>query len=250
MSPAITYKPVQSRIYGLATVKIGERAAKITWKGDEEISKKVNLENLPDTPKLPTGTEKVFYVVYNSDTGMVESISPERGVFKAKCVDFSRPEKGADPEPIKSAPFREGEPPQLYFKAWFKIIEGNFKGVLVPINLPYKLRKAPDGTTTFTSDPSSPKATAVRKLYDFLTVTGVMDGDAILWDDETGNVLPEILSRILDAKRVVSIVIKDGKITEFLEPDITEEDDDVNDDNDNVNDVDNDSNTNEEDDDL
>lgn len=221
---AITYKPVSERVYGLATIKVGDKACKITWNnGEEVISKKVSLNDLPDVPVLKKGTEKAYYVVYNSSTGEVESIGPERGMFQARCVDMSRPEEGADPEPIAGQTYKDKktnkENQSYYFKVWFRIEDKTYAGVRIPYNLGYKLQGAPDGTTVFTSDPSNPKATAVRKLAEFLDVTGVLEGEPILWEENDGNVLPEILSRILRAKRNINIVVKEGKITELLERD-------------------------------
>jgi len=247
---AITYKPVSDRMYGLAKVKVGQKRAKISWLGEDAVTKTVDLDAFPDVPVLKPNTEKNYYVVYNSSSDEVESVGPESGLFKVRCVDMSRPEEGADPEPIEGMSFKDSktgkENTSFYFKVWFKILDKAYKGVKVPMNLGYKFRRANDGTTTFTADPTSPKATAVRKVYEFLELTGVLDGDEISWDDNDGNVLPEILGRILAEKRELSILIKEGKIAELLAAD-DEEDTFVEDDGEKeaaevVDDLDNDEN--------
>jgi hypothetical protein len=223
---AITYKPVSERVYGLAKVKVGQKKAKISWIGEDAVTKTVSLDAFPDLPVLKTGTEKNYYVVYNSSTDEVESVGPESGLFRVRCVDMSRPEAGADPEPIEGQSFKQKDGKEklsFYFKVWLKILDKAYKGVLVPMNLGYKFQRANDGTTTFTADPTSPKATAVRKVYEFLELTGVLDGDEISWDDNDGNVLPEILGRILAEKREFSILIKEGKIAELLAADDEED---------------------------
>ena len=227
---AITYKPASERVYGLAKVRVGQKRAKISWLGEDAVTKTVDLDAFPDLPVLKPNTEKTYYVVYNSSSDEVESVGPESGLFKVRCVDMSRPEAGADPEPIEGQTYavtdKEGnvqKKPSFYFKVWFKILDKAYKGVKVPMNLGYKFRRANDGTTTFTADPTSPKATAVRKVYEFLELTGVLDGDEIPWDDNDGNVLPEILGRILAEKRELSILIKEGKIAELLAADDEED---------------------------
>lgn len=220
-------KTANSKLYGLAAVKVGKSAVKITFEESGD-SFKFTLDDLPSMPKLRPESEDTYMVVLSSDQDAIEKIGPAEGHFPAHCVDFARPEEDADPVPVEGTSNYNGkETKYLRFTAFWEIISGKYKGLIVPQFLRYKFAEDSDGKVMWDGNPSNPKATHLPKLVDFCEKTGCFDSETDLgeWPDD-GNILPELLNRILGRDKQVDLVIKKGYITDLLASDYEDADDD------------------------
>lgn len=221
MANALSYKTQQETTYGLATVKVGKQAAKVTFlEGGKSF--KFSLDDLPPIPKLPTESEDTYMVVLNPDGDMVDKIGPAEGHFTAVFEDFTRSEDGAEPAPQeKTSTYNGKETTYLRFTALFKIVSGRYKGVVVPHFLRYKFAEGDNGETIWDGDPSNPKAIHLPRLVEFCEKLGAVD-EPIEWPSD-GNILPELLRRIKAANRKVDLVIKKGYIDSVLASDYEDE---------------------------
>lgn len=214
---ALRSRVAQSKIYGLATVKVGKTSARITFEESGD-SFKFALDDLPSKPKLTPDSEETYMVVLTPEKDGVEKIGPAEGHFQAKCIDFARPEDGADPVPVEvEKEFKGKKVVQVRFTAIFQILTGKYKGLEVPHFLQYKFAEDEDHTAMWDGDPDNPKAIHLPRLVEFCEKTGAVDSP-IEWPED-GNILPELLKRIQKKGRTVDLVIKKGYIDSVLASD-------------------------------
>lgn len=212
----------KKRVSGIATIKTGKDKARITFQDDNtqfDNGKNVKtfaLDDLPRVPKLNPESEDDYFVVLNSDGDEVEVISPVEGVFQAQCVDLSRPNEDDDPAPFEVTPKKEGWASYLAFLAFFEITNGTFKKIKIPYFLHYKFSesKEDEGFAAWMGDPENRKATRLHQLIEFCEKLDLVS-DAIEWPED-GNILPELLNRILKNKKIVKIVVKNGYIDSLM----------------------------------
>jgi hypothetical protein len=209
---------------GLAIIKAGKRTARITF--DEKTNhfedtgsniKEFPLDELPSSPVIPTNSEDHYFVKLERKEGMdVEYIGPADGIYPAKPIDFSRPEQESDPAPYEIKPDKFD--PYLAFNVYYKINGGDFKGCTVSQFFHYNFEEATDpkmrGYASWQGNPDSPKAKWLPRLIEFCTLFDIV-GEPIEWPED-GNVLPELLSRLLASKQAVQIVVKNGYVSDVV----------------------------------
>jgi hypothetical protein len=231
-SNALGYNKVdyKKKVQGLATIKAGKDKVRITFFEKEgatlefdngEMSKVFTFKELPKFPVIPTNSEDTYFVKLNNDGDEVESISPADGVYTAQVMDMSRPEKDADPAPYEITPRDPKFPAYLAFNVYWKIIEGDFKGCVLNqffhysggSDKPYFAENAENKGYTNWGMPVTDKAKWLPLLQDFCLKTDCV-GEPIEWPED-GNVLPELLSRILSNKKKIKLFVKDGYVKEL-----------------------------------
>lgn len=213
------------KLVGIVEIVTGEKKAKLTLVEDGkkfangETSITVLLSDLPKRPVLKPGMKdaKQYRVRMNPDGDAVEAIQPVRGMHKARLTDLGkRADKDSDPTPYEKV-FGEGTPKEnrhLEFFCVYEITEGAYRGVQLPAyNLHYKFEEDPqeEGFTRFNGNPDNPKATRLRQLVDWGMVHGNIWSQPIRWPDD-GNILPELLERLLDADVEVNVFMDKGYI--------------------------------------
>jgi hypothetical protein len=213
------------KLVGIVEIVTGDKKAKLTLvedgkkfaNGTDTIT--VDLASLPKRPVIKPGekTPRQYRVRMNPDGDGVEAITPVRGYFKARLVDLGKREnKDADPAPYEKV-WNEGkdnENRHMEFFAVYEIVEGAYRGVQLPAyQIHYKFEESPDeeGFTRFTGDPNNPKATRLHQLVEWGEYHGSIWSEPIRWPDD-GNILPELLERVLDADTVVNLVMDKGYI--------------------------------------
>lgn len=213
------------KLVGIVEVVTGEKVAKLTLVEDGKefangkTSITVNLKDLPKRPALAPNQKspKQYRVRMNEDGDGVEALGPVRGMFKARAVDLGkRPDKDSDPAPYEKV-WNEGkdnENRHMEFFVVYEIIEGAFKTVQLPAyQLHYKFEEDPneEGFTRFSGDPENPRATRLHQLVEWGQIHGNIWSEPIRWPDD-GNILPELLERVLDADAEVNVVMDKGYI--------------------------------------
>jgi hypothetical protein len=224
---ALGYKTqtFDKKLVGIVDVITGDKVAKftLTEEGkkfkDGSTSIKLNLADLPKRPALKANnkTPLQFRIRMNSDGDRVEAITPVRGYFRGRLIDLGkRPSEGADPAPYEKV-WNEGTPKEnryMEFFAVYEITDGPYKGVQLPAyNLRYKFEESPEeeGFTRFDGDPNNPKATRLHQLVEWGEYHGEIWSQPIRWPDD-GNILPELLDRVLENDLEVNLVIDKGYI--------------------------------------
>lgn len=213
----------EKKTVGIVLATVGEKKAKFEMVDPEKKFKdgstviKVNLEDLPATPKLTQAhTGKQFRIRMNQDGDEVEALTPVAGLYRAKLIDLGpRPQKDADPTPYeKTGEYQGKDTSHLEFFAVYRIVKGAFKGVQLPgYYLHYKFENDGEGMTRFAGNVDNPKATRLAQLVQWGTVHGLYE-EPIAWDDVT--ILPELLERALESDVAVDVLIKDGYVREVL----------------------------------
>lgn len=206
---------------GLATITFGERKVKIEFV-DGSVSKEFSKDALPDLPKFLHKMEakkKIeAFVVLSSDMSEIQSVRPERGRVKVKCVDFVRNEEGSDPEPKEyqgnEKYAKEGQPNKyLAFNALMEVIEGIWIGVTIPLFLHYKFTDNGRGKAAFVG--SEEKSKNLRKLKQFCNQTGVTKVQFDWPEDE--NILPQMLKQIRKVGAEFEVQVNAGYIETILD---------------------------------
>lgn len=202
---------------GIATIKVGEKLCKVTF-DDGSVDKKFHLDDLPEYPKKVTSGK--YFVALNGDKSEIIRIGPAntKAPLTVRCVDFVRPEEGADPEP-KEYENKAKHYSYFAFTALLEIQEGQFKKCQIPMFLHYKFTDDGTGTAAFRGNPE--KSPRLAQLMEFLDLAGALD-DSMEYAD---NLLPELLARIKNKKREFQIIVKKGYVETLLPLDEYEEDD-------------------------
>ena len=213
------------KLVGIVDIVTGEKVAKLTLVEDGkkfsngETSIKVNLADFPKRPSIKPGMKepKQYRIRMNTDGDVVEAITPVRGLHKARLVDLGkRAEKDADPAPYEKV-WNEGQKNEnrhMEFFCVYEITDGAYRGVQLPAyQLHYKFEEDPqeEGFTRFSGDPDNPKATRLHQLVDWGQVHGNIWATPIRWTED-GNILPELLERVLAADVEVNLFLDKGYI--------------------------------------
>jgi hypothetical protein len=169
----------------------------------------LNLSEQEDAVKklIQSGS---FYVSLNSDEKKMYSIRPVKGVYKVRVRKLAA-EENKEPAPKTNTTF---ETPYDYWMAILEIVEGKEKGMQFPLILRYWFEEVvKDGKSIVALEfhPKSPKHGPM--LEEFLKEFGVWDYGEMSYKD---NILPEIQKRLVSAKKVVQVVVKDGWIDSIL----------------------------------
>jgi hypothetical protein len=152
----------------------------------------------------------LWFVSLNSDGKKVYSIRPVKGVFKVRVRKLAADED-KEPAPKTNNTF---DTPYDYWTPILEIVDGKEKGMQIPLILRYWFEETvEDGENVVALEfhPKSPKHGPM--LSDFLNEFGVWDYGKMKYKD---NILPEIQKRLLSAKKVVQVVVKDGWIDSIL----------------------------------
>jgi len=202
---------------GVAKIKVGSSGTKvkITFE-DGSIDKVFHVDDLPEFPKkLKNGN---YFVALNGDKDEVIRIGPANtGVpITVRCVDFVRPEEGADPEPKEYENKKRNYTYQA-FTALLEVQDGFFRKCQIPMFLGYKFTD--DGTGYAAFKGSVDKGFRTAQLMEFCEFTGVTE-EPMEYSD---NLLPEILVRIKKAKKNFQVIIKKGYVESMLQADDYEE---------------------------
>lgn len=214
---------------GIAQITVGEKKCRIEFE-DGSINKKFLLEDLPDYPRnLKTGR---YFVTLDKEKSEVTRIGPAnlRGL-RVRCVDFVRPEEGADPEPKEYTGKNKKSGKEFSYRAFTVLLEvqkGDFKGCVIPSFISYLFTDDGTGTAAF-ADTSSKY---LEYLQEFCEATGITE-EEMPYEE---NLLPAMLARVLQYKREFEIDVKNGYPVSIFSEDDYETDDDITD----VDDVDED----------
>ena len=207
---ALEYSKNEARTKGIAAVTVGNSKVRVEF-ADGKFDKKFPKDALPDVPTFGSGEEaEDFFVVINADKTEIESIGPVQGIFRARCVDFSRPDgEDSDPAPYeKSGSDGKKEWSYMAFNAFFQITKDRFKGVRIPKFFHYKFKDNGKSYAKWDGSLESKNAKWLPVLVEFCEVMEIVN-EPIEWPDD-GNVLPELLRRLLANKKEVDIVVKNG----------------------------------------
>lgn len=193
---------------GLAIVQIhpSQPKVRVTVKGEEGAKDKVYTLDKEECPSyVQNGT---FFVSLNADGSKMYGMRPRMGLFKAKVKEFVAA-KDKEPMPkTKTAP--DGSYTYMTFSVLVEITEGECKGMVIPVNLPYNFQEAqkdiPGRGMQSVTQISHPKSKRTPKLIEFLDATGIIKKD-IPWKE---NLLPLMQRMILKEDRQFQIIVKDG----------------------------------------
>lgn len=168
-------------------------------------------------PKSPSDGNK-FRIRLNEDGDLIETITPNVGVFPAKLIGLG-PKKQDGTYSLIHRVYNEGKENQNEhdeFIAIYEITEGPFRGVELPgYFLHYKFEECPEGdedeglTRFNTAD--TPQASQLHKLQAWAEVHGNILEEPIRWPDD-GIILETLEERALDADRDVNLVFENGYI--------------------------------------
>jgi hypothetical protein len=155
-----------------------------------------------------------WYVNLNSEKNKVYGIRPLTGIFKMQFLKIAASE---DKEPAPRTNTQYKDP----FDEWtviLRILDGDEKGMEVPINLRYWfVEEVKDGKSIvgYEFHPKSPDH--MPRLMSFCDYFGVWDYGEMKYSD---NILPEIQKRCLTAKKSVKVMMKNGWVDSFIEPEM------------------------------
>jgi len=212
-----------SYINGLARLKTKGDDVRIKFKDGKVLEFKENL--LPEFPKTFRSGDFEYYVsltvekdAQGEPTSKVEeikSIRPARWDNELfLVVDVTRdPESNIPTFYEKQSKFNEDDTKKMV--NWFlEFQEGEFKGVLVPFNVHYRFQNNGEGQAIwdFTEYAyNMPQATRIHHCVEwYVEIHNVLsDVRPIQWPDD-GNIVPELLARILDNKVYLRASGKDG----------------------------------------
>lgn len=214
MSPKNTWGTVETAKSpsGKATIKVGKRQFRVTF-DDGSVNKRFDLDDLPENApkKLKNGT---YFVALNAEKDTVYRIGPVKGLFNMRCVDFVREAEGDPPVP-QTREYKKKYPnsKNTYqcFTATFEITDGPFEGCTIGKFLHYKFTEGEDGIAMFKGKPGTANYEA---LVNFCEVTGLTEAP-MEWDEEDGNILPEMLHVIRKKDYTVEGYVKDGYIEDL-----------------------------------
>ena len=210
-------------LYFHAKIKSGNQKIRITnLDENQDIDDlKIAFEDLPKFPKIPENYEVAHCsVIYDRENAQVLAINPWRGVFEAIGSDIGPRPSGEDSDPIAEEKDKVGNDGKPYverkFFEVFKITDkqengGFFFGTTPRAYFQDKFYERADGMTDISG---TSKSRWTVKLQDMVIEQGLGDED-IPWPD-SGNVLPDLLERLLDNKRKVRLTFKDGWIDSIL----------------------------------
>ena len=204
---------------GAATVKFSKDEKRVKFVFEKE-AVTCSASLLPDIPESINEDDEYFVELRLDEDGDVQEVASVRPTqwmgLKMKCVDMTRPEKDADPAPVEiTKTFSGKEVTYSAFNVFLEVLEGEYKGARWPYWLHYKFESDGEGGTRWAGNYDNPKATRLHQAVDFFTLMGAVE-EPINWPDD-GNVLPELLARILDKGVVVETAGKDGYITAMNE---------------------------------
>lgn len=213
----------KSIIYQRATIRTGDRKARITFRGENPPAPvTVLLEDLPEKPDIPPQTViEDCLVVYDAGEEKVLAVNPWGGVFEAVGLGLGRDEEGRVQITEKTGIDKRSKEEYKYYKFFeeFEIVDkeeaaGMFVGGRPRWYLQFKFHRRPDGNTDISGTENS-KWTV--KLMKFGEVQGIYDED-IPWDedDRFGGVLDTLDERIRSLKPRVRIQVSEGYIETIL----------------------------------
>lgn len=190
---------------GIATFKTKDEKVKVIIPERKE-SYVFHEKLLPDYPKEIVAGEEYFVEFRVDDMDEIvdfQNIRPAKWMgLKMKAIDMTRPdpEKLEPPAPYTyKANYNNKEVEETAFYIFYQCVdpESEFYGVLFPNRYFYKFKNDGNGMTMWDGDYSNPKATRLHRVVDHLSLLGAVS-EPIEWPDD-GNILPEMLARILAA---------------------------------------------------
>jgi len=179
---------------------------------------------LPDYPTKIDPEQEYFVEFTLDDDEYIDTISNIRPAkwmgLAMKVVDCTRDESGSPAPYTYTANFNGKDVDITSFYLFYECVEkGEFFGVRFPNKYNYKFEEDPDspGFTRWSGNYDNPKATQLHRVVDHLSMLGAVS-EPVQWPDD-GNVLPELLARMLAAGKVVETAGggKYASITEMIE---------------------------------
>lgn len=170
-------------------------------------------------PNVDREKPRKLRVRLNEDGDNVENVGPVTGTFTLKAVGLGP--KNRDGEfKLKHKVYHEGEKNQSEHDEFFcayVIQDKPYTGMEAPAFwMHYKFREIPAGMAdegfTAYNTKLTPQATQLRKLQNWMAVSGNLDEQPIRWPDD-GIILPELEERLLDADILVSGVFENGYLS-------------------------------------
>jgi len=156
----------------------------------------------------------LWFVSLDGSAKKIYGIRPVRGVFKVKCSKFAS-EKDKEPTPKVNNTW---EVPFSEFTALLEIVDGNEKGMIVPMKLRYWFEEVIEDGKSVVAYEFHPKSRYMPILADFCDAFGVWDFGAMPYSD---NILPIMEKRIKRANKTVQIAMKNGWVDSILGTDDT-----------------------------
>ena len=165
---------------------------------------------LPDFPKKLREDFEYFVEFRVDDDGDIQSIDNIRPAkwmgLKMRVIDMTRPdpEKLEPPAPYTyTANYSGKEVEETAFYMFYDCVDpdSEFYGCRFPNRYFYKFKNDGEGMTMWDGDYNNVKATRLHRVVDHLLMLGAVS-EPIEWPDD-GNILPELLARILNANVVV-----------------------------------------------
>ena len=186
---------------------------------------KFDADKLPEFPaKISTETEYYVSMALNDTetaVDVVKSIRPLRWRDELMLVvDCTRADGGKGEPTFYSKKSNYDETKEVHMVNWMlEFVGGDYKGIQVPYNVHYRFTQDVEGNTIWDFSEyqyNHPKATRIKQVVEFYSeqMQVVSPDWPMKWPDD-GNVIPELLARILQKKRYVRTFGKDGWIVDM-----------------------------------
>ena len=187
---------------------------------------KFDADKLPEFP-AKISTEIEYYVSlaldeFETKVEVVQSIRPLRWRDELMLVVDCTRTDGGKGEPTfytKTYKYDKGDTEVSQVNWMLEFQEGDYKGVIVPYNVHYRFTSDAEGNTIWNFSQYQyeyKNATRIRQVVEFYAeqMEVVSPDWPMKWPDD-GNVVPELLARILQKKRYVRTFGKDGWISDM-----------------------------------
>lgn len=201
---------------GVARVVISRREVTVKFKRTERNPGDTFTLSLADCPKdiekYVSNQDKNFewMVKMNADGSKMYSLHPAVGLYTVKTVRFAARD-GQSPIPFRDGP-RTGRTAdgrtytvdRLMFTTLNEIVEGDCRGLIIPIRLEYAFVEIDECAQV-----PNRRAAAVKKLARYMEVNGLMGEDSteIPW---SGNVLPDLEEAVVQEGRKFIVNMVNG----------------------------------------
>lgn len=150
------------------------------------------------------------YVQMSGNGDKIYKFYPWEGMFAGKFAGFTS-EKDKPPVPRTSTTKWE----YVYMVAKNEIVDGEFKGAIVPYTLRYHFVEVNENGKLIVGY-SHPKSQFTPQLMEYLDVTGAWEKGPMLYQD---NILVPLQKRMLAENRTFKFVIKEGQINTIFASD-------------------------------
>jgi hypothetical protein len=197
--------PKQKGLRGIATVRVAKTGVKIAFEDNPDVIFDLTAEQCPANVRAGK-----WFVSLSGKADRMYSFSPVSGAFKCKFISFASP-KDQLPAPqhysmqfVDKTTGQAGISEYDAFTALLEIIEGKDAGLVIPYFLRYNFGEM-EGQVAFVK----PKSKYTQQTATFLEATGAFKKGTMAYID---NILPALETRLKDAKHLLMVVMRDGRI--------------------------------------